>query len=106
MTDVPIVRYAPPYGTAARLAEVTPVAVQRDGQELLALPLPGPDRAGNAIVVSPEALVVARLFDGSRDLRAVQRALHESTGQLVHVERIHGLAMALFRAGLLTKGTP
>jgi hypothetical protein len=101
---IPIVRFPPRYGPAARLVDVEPIPMERDGQQLLALPLPGPDREGDALVLSAEALSVARLFDGSRDLRGVQKALYEKTGQLVHVEHLHGLAATLFRVGLLVKG--
>jgi hypothetical protein len=101
---IPVVHFAPRYGRAARLVDVEPIELERDGQRIVALPMPGPDRQGDALALSPEALGVARLFDGTRDLRGVQRALHEATGQLVHVERIHALAAVLFRVGLLVKG--
>ena len=102
MTDVPVVHFAPRYGWTPRLVQVPRGRVMQDGEELIALPVPGREREGEALLLARDSLMVAELFDGSRDLRDIQRTLHAQTGQHVQIEHIHALAMALFKAGLLT----
>lgn len=104
MTEVPVVHFPPRYGRTPRLVQVPHGRVVQDGEELIALPVPGREKEGEALLLAHDALIVAELFDGSRDLRDVQRAIHAQTGQHVQIEHIHALAMALFRAGLLTHG--
>ena len=38
---IPVVHFAPRYGRAARLVDVEPIEPERDGQRIVALPLPG-----------------------------------------------------------------
>ena len=74
--------------------------VHHEGQRLFAVRLPGtPEDQG--LLLSEEALVIAGFFDGQRDLRAVQLDLHRQYDQLLYCEKIHELALALWRAGLL-----
>lgn len=101
MASIPVVHFPPPYGPRARLTTAAPLEVEHGGQAMLALPIP--TKQGDAVLLTREAHAVAALFDGTRDLRGVQRAVHEQFGQLVHVERIHSLAISLFRAGLLVR---
>lgn len=82
------------------MAEVEAQEVMVDGQRMWALHRPGVTNQDGAIV-SPEGAAICVFFDGTRDLRAVQRAVYERYGQLLYVERIHELATALNRAGLL-----
>ncbi len=98
MASIPVVRFSPPYGPAPRLSPLVEVSVELDGQRMVEVRAAA--RASGRLMLSPEALAIARFFDGGRDLRAVQRAIHEKYGQILYVERIHELARALHQAGL------
>lgn len=103
MAVIPVHRFPPVYGPMPRLLEVVPEEVVLDGQRLSSIRVPGSKR--EPLVLSPEALAIARFLDGTRDLRGVQTVIYQQYGQLLYVERIHELAMALHRAGLLAPRT-
>lgn len=100
MADVPVHRFPPRYGARPRLGAVEVQEVQAEGRRLFALRARA-DATGTQLVLSPEALAVAALFDGERDLRAVQLAFLEQHQSLLYVEHVDSVARALFRAGLL-----
>lgn len=100
MADIPIHAFPPRYGARPRLVPVEVQEVQSDGERLFSV-RPRGRRDDSSVVLSADALAVAELFDGTRDLRGVQRAVKTRYGQLLYVERIHDLARVLERAGLL-----
>lgn len=99
MPEIAVYRYPPRYGRAPRLGPVQVQEVELDGRKAYtmrrtdALDAPG-------IVLSEEALALSAFFDGQHDLRAVQHDVHRQYGQLLYCEKIHELALALWRAGL------
>src|SRR5262245_49030584 len=99
MSVIPVYRFPPRYGPRPRLSPVEVREVNVEGQRLFAVRAVGA-ADDQSVVLSPEALAIANFFDGSRDLREVQLAIHKQYGELLYVERIHELASALDKAGL------
>lgn len=85
-----------------RLAEVEADEVTANEQRMWALrrPSAGPD---SGVLLSAEGVAIALFFDGTRDLRQVQKAVYDRYAQLLYIERIHELATALNDAGLFDK---
>ncbi len=103
MTPVPVVHFPPRYGNGPRLVPVEAHEVEVDGERLLALSTNGRELP---LMLSEETLAIARYFDGTRSLRDVQLAIHRDFGQLLYVERLHTLALALWREGLFENVPP
>ncbi len=99
MSGIAVHRFAPRYGLMPRLTTLEAEETVVDGQRAYTVRRTG--AAADGVMLSPEAIAIASYFDGTRDLRAVQRAIYEQHGQLLYIERIHELASALDRAGLL-----
>jgi AmmeMemoRadiSam system protein B len=100
MSGISVHRFAAAYGALPKLLDVEAEEIQQDGQRLWSLHRRGADRESGALL-SPEAVAIAMFFDGTRDLRGIQRAVYERYGQLLYVERLHELACVLNRAGLI-----
>jgi AmmeMemoRadiSam system protein B len=102
---IPVLRFPPRYGETPKLTDVQAQEVKSDGQTMWALHKSGHSRE-EGLLLSAEGVAIAVFFDGTRNLRSVQRALYERYGQLLYVERIHELASALYRCGLLDTSPP
>ena len=100
---VSVVHYPPRYGNGPRLVKVEAREIEMDGERLLSLTSEGKELP---LVLSEEALAIARYFDGTRSIRDVQAALHRDFGQLLYVERLHTLALALWREGMFENAPP
>lgn len=100
MPEITVHRYPPRYG---RYPKLGPVMVQSrlDGDTqrfLMRRADASPDEPG--LVLGEEALAIAPYFDGRNDLRGVQHQVHVRYGQLLYCEKIHELALALWRGGM------
>lgn len=104
MLAIDVRRYPPRYGAAPRLRALDVEEVHAQGQRLFGLRKQGA-KGDEPLLVTQEALVLAGFFDGTRDLRGVQKAVHAQYGQLLYCEKIHELALLLHRHGLF-EGKP
>lgn len=100
MPEIAVHRYPPRYGKTPKLGPVQVQEVQADGQRLFSMkPAGAPGDAG--LLLGEEAYAISAYFDGRRDLHGIQQEVHREYGQLLYREKIHELALALWRAGLL-----
>jgi AmmeMemoRadiSam system protein B len=85
---------------APKLAEIEVEEVTSEGQRGYVIRRKGMAPNEGALL-SAEGLAIADYFNGRLDLRAIQKAVYNRYGHLLYVERIHELANALLKAGLI-----
>ncbi len=82
------------------LRPIEAVPVEQDGRTMIVLSDPS-GLSDASLAVSPGALVLMQLMDGSNDLRDIQAAFFRQTMQLVPMEQIEELVHTLEEAFLL-----
>lgn len=106
MPEIDVYRYPPRYGRFPKLAPVKVESRIVDNVEQYSMYRADASAQEPRLGLSEEALAITPYFDGQNDLRGIQHQLHVRYGQLLYCEKIHALALALWRAGLFETPQP